>query len=224
MEGTTSSISFVHDVLFPYARERLPAFIEAYRDRAEVQAELERARASLRKAGYPASTENEIAAGLIRYIDDDVKDTALKALQGMIWKVGFESGAYRSHVYPDVRPALERWRLRGLRFSIYSSGSVAAQKLFFRHTEAGDLSGFFEAHFDTNVGPKKVASSYAAIVESLQREPREILFLSDVTDELDAARKVDIRTCQLIRDGTQPTGDHPTARSFDEVELQLGFR
>ena len=131
---------------------------------------------ALEEQGRPAEGEADVVAGLLRYIDEDVKNTGLKALQGMIWKSGFEGGAYRAHVYPDVHPTLERWVKLGLRLSIYSSGSVAAQRLFFGHTEAGDLTPLLYQHFDTVTGPKKESASYTAIATQLEREPSEVLF------------------------------------------------
>lgn len=223
IEGTTSSISFVHDVLFPYARARLPAFVEQLGDKPEVRSELERAKASLRAMGRPADDDEAVVAGLIRLIDEDVKDTALKALQGMIWREGFESGAYRAHVYADVPDALRRWVQSGLRLSIYSSGSVEAQQLFFGHTEAGDLLPLLFAHFDTTTGPKRDPKSYEAIARALGRPGRDMLFLSDVVAELDAAQQAGFRTCQLVRAGTEAGDRHPTAFDFDEVEAKLGL-
>lgn len=223
IEGTTSSISFVHDVLFPYARERLADFVAGHRHLETVQAELERARRSLQASGSAAESESEVVSGLIRYIDEDVKDTALKALQGMIWKEGFATGAYRAHVYSEVAPALRRWHQAGLRLSIYSSGSIQAQKQFFGHTAAGDLLPLIHAHFDTTTGPKKSSDSYRAIAEALQQSPGGILFLSDVVAELDAAGEVGFQTCQLVRPGTTAGAVHPTAPDFDEVERRFNL-
>jgi enolase-phosphatase E1 len=224
VEGTTSSIAFVHDVLFPYSRARLGPFLRAHADAPEVRAEIERARESLSDRGAPAATLDDVVAGLEGYVDADVKDTALKNLQGMIWKEGFESEAYRAHVYPDVPPALERWVQAGLRISIYSSGSVGAQKLFFGHTESGDLLPYLHAHFDTaNAGPKKAAASYRAIAEALGRAPGAILFLSDVPAELDAAAEAGLRAGQLVRPGTAPGEGHPTFSDFDAVEAAFAL-
>lgn len=223
IEGTTSSVSFVHDVLFPYARERLPAYVAQHRDRPDVRDELERAQGSLRARGWRADTEDDIVEGLIRFIDQDVKDTSLKALQGMIWASGYTSGAYQAHMYPEVPDALRRWREDGLRLSIYSSGSIAAQKLFFRYSDAGDLLPLLHAHFDTTTGPKKASPSYASIARSLHREPSQVLFLSDVPAELDAAQAAGLRTIQLVRPGTSAGDRHPTAADFDEVGRTLGL-
>ena len=136
IEGTTSSISFVREVLFPYARKRLPAFIETHGDQPEVQHWLHEA---AREAGMIEAERQEVVELLLEWIDQDRKSTALKALQGMIWKDGYESGAYRAHMYPEVAARLRAWRADGLRLYVYSSGSVPAQQLFFRFSEAGDL-------------------------------------------------------------------------------------
>ena len=218
VEGTTSSISFVHDVLFPYARDHIRTFVADHREDERVKVELERARSSLASRNRPHENEAEIVQGLIQYIDEDVKDTALKALQGMIWRTGFESGAYRAHIYPEVPDVLAAWDKRGLRLSIYSSGSVEAQKLFFGHTEAGDLRHLLHQHFDTTVGGKKAAPSYTQIAQRLERDTGSILFLSDVVAELDAAREAGLKTVQLVRPGTQAGEVHPIATTLTEVE------
>lgn len=224
IEGTTSSISFVHETLFPYARARLGAFLRDHAGEPAVGAEIERARESLRAAGKPFAELSDVIAGLESYIDEDVKDTALKAIQGMIWREGYASGAYQAHVYPEVPAALERWKAAGYRLSIYSSGSVEAQVQFFGHTVAGDLLPMLSFHFDTETGPKKESKSYSAICGVLGREPSQVLFLSDVVAELDAARAVGMRTAQLVRPGTSAGEGHPTFRDFDSVEgeFQLG--
>lgn len=224
VEGTTSSISFVHDVLFPYARDRLRAFVAENGERPEVVAELERARNSLRAAGYPVDTREAVIEGLLRYIDEDVKDTALKALQGMIWRSGFESGAFRAHVYPDVPSALQRWTRSGVLVSIYSSGSTGAQKLFFGHTTVGSLLPYLHEHFDTQIGPKSRPDSYVSIADRLGRPSSGMLFLSDVGAELDAAATAGYRTAQVLRPGIEPVREHPSLGDFDAVgqHFQLG--
>lgn len=222
IEGTTSSVTFVHDVLFPYAKERLPGFVRSHGQEPAVRVELERARGSLSSAGLAASSDDEVVAGLLGYLERDVKDTALKALQGMIWRFGYENGAYRAHMYPDVPPALARWQKAGLRLSIYSSGSIQAQKLFFAYSEAGDLTPLLHAHFDTTTGGKKEAASYAAIANALDRPAESIAFLSDIEAELDAARVSGLVTYHLLRDGPAPSG-HPAAATFDEVERGLNL-
>ena len=216
IEGTTSSISFVKDVLFPYARKRLPAFVETHADDPVVQHWLHEA---AKEAGLVSATREEIIDLLISWIDADRKSTALKALQGMIWEAGYLDGEYRAHVYPDVPARLRAWRDAGTRLYVYSSGSIAAQKLLFAHTEAGDLTPLFSGYFDTETGAKRDVRSYRRIAEALGAPPGEILFLSDITEELDAARAAGMQTTLLARSpGRCPDGTpHRCVADFDAV-------
>jgi enolase-phosphatase E1 len=218
IEGTTSSISFVRDVLFPYARKRLPAFVETHGDRPEVQHWLHEA---AREAGMIEAERQEVIELLLSWIDQDRKSTALKALQGMIWKDGYESGAYRAHMYPEVAARLRDWRADGLRLYVYSSGSVQAQQLFFRHSEAGDLTPLFAGYFDTETGPKRAAESYRRIAEAIEEQPRHLLFLSDIVEELDAAKTAGFHTGWLIRapQSLPASPRHPVYRAFDAVTV-----
>jgi enolase-phosphatase E1 len=216
IEGTTSSIDFVRDVLFPYARKRLPAFIETHAEQPEVQHWLHDA---AREAGMIEVERQDVIELLLRWIDQDRKSTALKALQGMIWKEGYESGAYRAHLYPEVAARLREWRADGLRLYVYSSGSVPAQQLFFRHSEGGDLTSLFAGYFDTQTGPKRESESYRRIAEAVGEQPRHLLFLSDVVGELDAAKSAGFHTGWLVREPQPlPTSpQHPLYRDFDAV-------
>ena len=217
IEGTTSSIDFVRDVLFPYARKRLPAYVETHGDTPEVQHWLHEA---AKEAGIIEASRQEIIEMLLRWIDEDRKSTALKALQGMIWKDGYEAGDYRAHVYPEVPARLRAWRAQGLKLYVYSSGSVPAQKLFFRYSEAGDLGPLFAGYFDTQTGPKRDATSYSAIAEAIGEQPAHILFLSDIVQELDAARAAGLQTGWLARDpalATPVAPAHPVYRDFDAI-------
>jgi len=217
IEGTTSSISFVKDVLFPYARKRLPAFIETHADRPEVQHWLHEA---AKEAGLIEASRQEVIELLLGWIDQDRKSTALKALQGMIWEEGYVSGEYRAHVYPDVAARLHAWRADGLHLYVYSSGSVPAQRLFFRYSDAGDLTPMFAGYFDTETGPKREAASYSKIAEAIGERPEHILFLSDIVEELDAAQAAGLQTGWLVRAPlpmpTQPR--HPAYADFDAIE------
>lgn len=195
IEGTTSSISFVKDVLFPYARRALPAFLKARGKDAEVARWVDAVAAEIGAAG-PDACITEVLQG---WIDEDRKHTALKALQGMIWKAGYENGDYAAHVYADAAEQLRAWHAAGLPLYVYSSGSVGAQKLFFGHSEAGDLLPLFSGHFDTEIGGKREAQSYMRIAEALELAPGEILFLSDVVEELDAARAAGMHTVLIDR-------------------------
>ena len=218
IEGTTSSISFVRDVLFPYARKRLPAFVETHGDKPDVQHWLHEA---AREAGLVEATRQEIIELLLGWIDQDRKSTALKALQGMIWKDGYEAGDYRAHMYPEVAARLRAWRADGLRLYVYSSGSVPAQQLFFRYSEAGDLTPLFAGYFDTETGPKREAESYRRIAAAIDEQPRHLLFLSDMVEELDAASEAGFKTGWLVRapQGLPDSPDHPVYPDFDAIDI-----
>src|SRR5664279_937090 len=173
IEGTASSISFLKDVLFHYARNRLPAFSETPADDTDVQHWLHEA---AKEAGLVSATQQEMIELLTRWIDADRKSTALKALQGMIWEAGYTEGEFRAHVYPEVPARLREWQHEGKALYIYSSGSVNAQKLLFAHTDAGDLTRFFSGYFDTEIGAKRDADSYRHIAEAIGKPATDILF------------------------------------------------
>jgi enolase-phosphatase E1 len=214
IEGTTSSIAFVHEVLFPYARERLPAFVREHAGEPDVKAALAEVAAEM--GGAPGV--DTIAAELAAWIDADRKATPLKALQGMIWEAGYREGAYRGHVYPDAAEGLRRLHRAGLALYVYSSGSEQAQRLLFGHTEHGDLTVLFDGYFDTRVGAKHEAESYRRIAATIGRPAPEILFLSDVQAELDAAREAGMATSWFVRDGTlDSNASHPHVDSFAAV-------
>lgn len=219
IEGTTSSIAFVKNVLFPYSRERLTGFVAAHAAEPKVQHWL---REAAREAGVSESDREAIVAALLRWIDEDRKATPLKALQGMIWREGYETGAYRAHMYPEVAAKLREWKARGLRLYVYSSGSIAAQKLFFAHSEAGDLTSLFDGYFDTEIGGKREADSYSRIVSAIGVPPAQVLFLSDIAAELDAARIAGLRTTQLCRPPETtcaPDSKHPCVADFASIPL-----
>jgi enolase-phosphatase E1 len=216
IEGTTSSIAFVKDVLFPYSHARLADFIEGHADDPEVQRCL---RGTAHEAGVAENDRRAIVAALRGWIDEDRKATPLKALQGMIWKEGYERGAYRAHLYPEVAAKLGQWKARGLRLYVYSSGSVQAQKLFFGHCEAGDIASLFDGFFDTEIGGKRERGSYLRIAEAVGTPPDRILFLSDIEAELDAARGAGMRTAQVSRAPEQcrPDAKHPCVADFNSI-------
>ncbi|GGA47500.1 acireductone synthase [Sphingomonas psychrolutea] len=201
IEGTTSSIAFVAEVLFPYARARVADYVAAHREEtAAILAEV-----TATEPGDPVAT-------LIRWIDEDRKATPLKALQGMIWADGYASGAFRGHVYPDAVAGLRRWHAAGVRLYVFSSGSVAAQKLLFGYSDAGDLTPLFSGYFDTNMGAKREAGSYAKIAEAIGDTPADVLFLSDTPEEVAAAREAGMEARLIDRVGGE--GD---VSSFNEV-------
>ena len=225
VEGTTSSISFVYDVLFAFARQHVGDFLWQHRLDPAVQAaaavlatETGAADATL---ADPAGT-TRMALAAIDLMNRDVKSTPLKALQGMIWRSGFDSGELVSHVFEDVPETLAQWADSGLDVRIYSSGSIDAQKLFFSHTCAGDLTPHLRGHYDTTTGPKREAASYRAIAADMGMEPREILFISDVGEELDAARQAGMATALAIRPGNREPGgrlEHESLELFTEIVI-----
>lgn len=214
IEGTTSSIAFVHDVLFPYARERLGSFIETHEQDEEVRQILDAVR---EESGEPDAGNDRIVAILEEWIDADRKSTALKELQGRIWRHGYRSGDFTGHIYEDAARRLRDWSASGIALFVYSSGSVDAQRLLFGYSDAGDLTPVFSGYFDTRIGHKKEAASYRHIAEHIGADAENTLFLSDVVAELDAAADTGMQTTQLVRDDGITTGEHPIARSFDEV-------
>ena len=222
IEGTTSSISFVKDVLFPYARRALPGFVAAHRDDPEVRRWLD----VVATEHGSICNDDVIVETLQGWIDQDRKHTALKALQGMVWKAGYRDADFTAHIYPDAAPALRSWHDAGLPLYVYSSGSVPAQQLFFGHSDAGDLTPLVSGWFDTEVGGKREAASYTRIAREIGVEPADLLFLSDVVEELDAAREAGLQTVLVDRleDYLQPregdaTRGHARVTSFADVVL-----
>jgi enolase-phosphatase E1 len=217
VEGTATTIAFVREKLFPYARTRLSDFVETHADDAEVSALLAEARAL---AGRPDFDTSRTIRLLQDWIDADKKATPLKTLQGLIWDDGFKRGELVGDVYPDVPPALRRWHDAGMKLYVYSSGSVQAQRLVFGYTPFGDLTSLFSGYFDTRVGSKLEQASYRVIAAAIDTPPAEILFLSDSVGELDAAQAAGLRTTALDRgEAVLPEQHpHPVAKTFDDVE------
>lgn len=227
IEGTTTSITFVHDVLFPYSRQALPAFLKEHWNENAVQEYVGMVLATCREESRPLSADDpdSIVATLISWIEEDRKHPGLKGLQGLVWKDGYQKGAFKAHVYDDVAPNLKAWKKRGLRLGVYSSGSALAQKLLFSHTMTGDLTPLFSDFFDTAVGAKREPSSYEAIQKKIGLPPSDILFLSDVEEELDAAKAIGFATTQLVRPGTTPSQRHLCASTFHNIPiLNTGHR
>ncbi|GAA0988866.1 acireductone synthase [Acrocarpospora macrocephala] len=213
IEGTTSSTESVHKGLYSYARPRLGPWIDAHRDDPEVAA-------AVREVG--GATSEETVAILHAWMDGDVKATPLKTLQGQIWAAGFAGGELTAHFFADVPPALRGWRERGRRLAVFSSGAVSSQRPWFAHSVAGDLSVLVERYFDTvNAGPKREPASYERIAETLDAPPGELLFLSDVPAELDAAAAAGWRVIGVRRPGEPsehaPFGAHFVVASFEEI-------
>ncbi|MFG6206785.1 acireductone synthase [Pseudomonas retamae] len=214
IEGTTSAVSFVFDVLFPYAAKHLPDFVRKNAERADVAEQLDAVR---RDSNEPNADVERVVEILLGWIAEDRKATPLKALQGMVWAEGYHAGQLKGHVYPDAVEALQRWHQAGYQLFVYSSGSIQAQKLIFGCSEAGDLTSLFSGYFDTTSGGKREAQSYTNIQQALGVAPEEILFLSDIVEELDAAQAAGLQTCGLAREGGE-LGSHITVGSFTGIE------
>jgi enolase-phosphatase E1 len=209
IEGTTTPIAFVHDVLFTYARAHVRDYLGQHASEPESDVSQLREEHARDTDNPPPLTDDldSIATYVNWLIDRDRKSTGLKSLQGKIWREGYEEGILKSQVFDDVRPALERWHNNGLRISIFSSGSALAQQLLFAHSEAGDLTTFISDYFDTTVGAKGDAQSYRHIANKLNLPAAEILFISDIVKELEAAREAGMQTRLSIRPGNQPQDD-----------------
>lgn len=208
IEGTTSSISFVKEVLFPYARRELPNFVRKHASEPKVRHWLDQVQLEL---GSEFFNDAHLIETLLNWIDSDRKHTALKALQGMIWVAGYRDGDYTAHIYPDATEMLKLWHEAGHKIYVYSSGSVPSQKLFFSHTSEGNLTALFSGYFDTEIGGKRDAESYRRITAAIEEKSSDILFLSDIVEELDAAREAGMDTALLDR-----LNDYPEPR-FDEA-------
>lgn len=232
IEGTTTPLAFVTEVLFPYAREHVREYLSsnltAPRVREEVaqlvrQLEQERPKGLLTPEGEIALEADNVDS-VVQYIfwlmDRDSKFTPLKSIQGRIWREGYARGELKSIVYEDVAPAFAGWNRAGVTVAIYSSGSVEAQKLLFSHTNAGDLTRFINDYFDTNAGSKLRAESYAGIAKDLKLDPGDVLFISDITAEVDAAGEAGLQTLLCVRTGNRPQepGNHRVITSFEELQ------
>ena len=216
IEGTTSDIAFVQQVMFPYAYSALPGYLRQHAESPEVAPWIAAVAGEIHTTpdNLPA-----VIAALLSWIEADRKHTALKALQGQVWEQAFVSGQFVAHVYPDALAALQRWHAEGLPMYVYSSGSIQAQKLYFGHTAAGDLRRCFRGYFDTTTGPKREADSYRKIAAAIGVPADGLLFLSDIGAELDAAAAAGWRTVQLLRAGATPAPGHAQVAGFDD----LGF-
>jgi enolase-phosphatase E1 len=218
IEGTTTSVSFVYDTLFPYFRENIgelknltqnPDVQTAFRKTVELSKQLE---------GKTLRSVDEIIATLDRWSREDKKITPFKTVQGILWKKGYESGEIKAHVYADVPPALKAWSTNGLTLSVFSSGSVTAQQLIFGYSESGDLTPYFSNYFDTEMGGKRESETYSKIATELLFSAIEILFLSDIKEELEAAKEAGMQTVQLVRPGTVACWEK-TIADFSELQI-----
>lgn len=209
IEGTTTSISFVHDILFPYSKEKMKSFLLENQNRDDVVAIL---------TTIPGNLEEKIEQLKI-WINEDKKEKALKDIQGLIWENGYLSGEIKGHVYPDVKEKLTEWKNNGIKLGVYSSGSVHAQKLLFKFSIDGNLDELFSHNFDTSIGHKRDENSYLNIINSLNLPAEEILFLSDIKEELDAAKKVGMKTIQLDRLNKLDEDGHQLVKNFNQIKI-----
>jgi enolase-phosphatase E1 len=218
IEGTTTSVSFVYDVLFPYFRENIyklrdmklnPDVFEAFEQAIEISEEVD---------GEHIRHTDEILAKLLQWSREDKKITPLKTLQGILWKEGYVSGQIKGHVYADVPPALAAWKARHIQLGVFSSGSVQAQKLIFGYSEHGDLTPNFSHYFDTTTGGKRETETYSKISDLVEIKPENILFLSDIREELEAAKEAGYQTIQLVREGTKANWEY-TAADFSKIKV-----
>lgn len=219
VEGTTTSISFVHETLFPFAKERLKSFVSENLKRNDVQEILKQTKETAKSETQKDISDDEATDLLLHWIKIDRKHPALKNLQGLIWEEGYTSGEIKGHVYKDVPAALKAWSEAGLTLGVYSSGSVKAQHSIFEFSTEGNLRPYFSNHFDTAVGHKREVPSYTNIAAQLKLNPSDILFLSDIKEELDAARIAGMKTIQLVRQDDVVIGDHKTVTSFSEIKF-----
>jgi len=218
IEGTIAPISYVKKVLFPYSKEKLESYLKENIDKPEIKEIIE----EVKKIVGKDLTLEEVINILKRWIDEDQKITPLKDLQGYIWKEGFENGELKAPIYEDAMNKIKEWKDKGYKIYIYSSGSVNAQKLFFSHTNYGNILNYFDGHFDTKIGNKKEKTSYLKIAETLGVSPKDIIFLSDDEKEIESAIKTGINAIKVSREGDKPfISNYPykQIRSFDELDF-----
>lgn len=221
IEGTTTKISFVHDVLFPYAKEHLASYLREFHQDERIASFLQETSALALQDGILANSLEEQIQVLRNWMAEDRKAPPLKAIQGYVWKNGYETGKFKAHVYDEVAEVLQSLKNDGFTLGIYSSGSVKAQKLLFAHTEYGDLNPLFSFYFDTKVGHKRSSASYLHIHQEIAKQlsitPGDIVFFSDIKEELDAAKEAGFQSIHVLRPGTQSQKDHPTIHTFSEL-------
>ncbi|GIU47280.1 enolase-phosphatase E1 [Shewanella sairae] len=214
--GTTTDLNFIEDVLFPYSAKALAAFLEENRHNVLVDNCICDVQDIALEPDADLARVTEI---LLQWIEEDRKATPLKTLQGLIWKQGYAKGEFKGHIFPDFIEALDGYKQQSLRVYSFSSGSVDAQKLLFSHSDAGDLTDKFNGHFDTRTGNKRFKQAYCNIVNTISLSPKQILFVSDVLEELKAASEAGLNVVQMVRDDSQRTGDFRTINSFSELTI-----
>lgn len=219
IEGTTTAISFVHDVLFPYFLDNIQE-LQKHLEDSFVQEQLTNVKETVQEEENKTINNLEAIDWLTHWTKTDRKHPALKNLQGFLWKNGYLNGQLKGHLYDDVPSMLQKWKDADILLGIYSSGSVAAQKLLFGYSVFGDLTPFFSNYFDTNVGHKREVTAYQNIQKELGIPAQDILFLSDVVEELDAAKTAGFQTIQSVRPDIKAGDKHPIVHNFKEIDLE----
>lgn len=214
--GTTTDLNFIEDILFPYSAKVLPAFLEENKNNVLVENCICDVQDIALEPDADLARVTEI---LLQWIEEDRKATPLKTIQGLIWKQGYANGEFKGHIFPDFIEALDGYKQQGLRVYSFSSGSVDAQKLLFGNSDAGDLTDKFNGHFDTRTGNKRFKQAYCNILNTISLSPKQILFVSDVLEELKAASEAGLNVVQMVRQDSQRTGDFKQISSFAEIEL-----
>ncbi|PKG56841.1 acireductone synthase [Shewanella sp. Choline-02u-19] len=214
--GTTTDLNFIEDILFPYSAKALPAFLEENQHNVLVENCICDVQDIALEPDADLARVTEI---LLQWISEDRKATPLKTIQGLIWKQGYANGEFKGHIFPDFIEALDGYKQKGLRVYSFSSGSVDAQKLLFGNSDAGDLTDKFNGHFDTRTGNKRFKQAYCNILNTISLSPKQILFVSDVLEELKAASEAGLNVAQMVRDDSQRTGDFKQVSSFAELDI-----
>lgn len=215
--GTTTDLNFIKDILFSYSAKALPDFIKQNQNNVLVDNCISDVKDI---ALEPEASLDRVVEILQQWIDEDRKATPLKTLQGLIWKQGYDKGEFKGHIFPDFIDAIKQFKAENLRVYSFSSASVDAQKLLFSHSDGGDLTEYFNGHFDTRTGHKLFKQAYSNIINTISLKPKQVLFISDLLEELKAAEQAGLRTVQMVRDTTQRTGEYPQITSFSELKLQ----
>ena len=216
IEGTTSSLAFVKETLFPYARDHIEEFVHAHENDILIRRALDEAANII---GVESPDTNQIVRSLIQWIDEDKKITPLKTIQGLLWEQGYRNGHFKGHIYEDAVHNLKKWKDNDIRLYVFSSGSIHAQKLLFGHTEFGDLNPLFSGYFDTNIGSKTSVNSYRRISEEIAVKPEHCLFLSDIKQELEAAHLAGMYPIWLVRcEEIDPEAEYKQIPDFGGID------
>lgn len=219
IEGTTTSVNFVYDTLFPYFSNNLADFVAKNSDNALLLARIERVKEWAFDETQQILNTQGVIDLLLEWTKQDVKNALLKDIQGLVWAQGYAEGMLKGHIYEEVPQALEQWKAKGLQMGVYSSGSVEAQQLIFGKSIYGDLNPYFSHNFDTRIGHKREVASYQNIAQEIGINPSQVLFLSDVVAELEAAYAAGMAVVHVVRPGTTPSDKYPIAHQLTDIEV-----